>query len=157
MPRPTYFFAIETTRRRFASVSLRFASSPSKMTRVVGRAVLERFFLAGFDRHRETAFVIHREERDAPDLLEIHADRVVEGETSRHRDLFGLLAIGRLFVLRLLFDDLDAERGDLFEQIVHALGRDVLDVVEDGVDLFVRERAALLADGEKLLDLFVER
>ena len=60
----------------------------------------------------------------------------------------GVLAVGGLLVLRLLFDDVDAERCDLFEQIVHPLGRDVLDVVEDGIDLFVRQRAAFLAGGQ---------
>jgi hypothetical protein len=98
MPRPTYFFAIETTSRRFASVSLRLASKPLDHA-ALRLAVLLRLEFARFDRHRQLLFFVHREQRDAPDLLEIHADRIVERQARGQR--FALR--GRFVRGRLLF------------------------------------------------------
>ena len=117
MPRPTYFFAIETTRRRLASVSWRLASSPSVTRRASAVPFLLELEFAGFDAHRKRLLLLHREQRNAPDLLEIHANRIVEREPIGDRLLllfFDRLAFGLLFLL--LVDDLDAGGGDLFEK-----------------------------------------
>ena len=107
--------------------------------------------------HRERLLLFHREQRNAADLLEIHPNRIVEREPVGDR-LLGSSSASRFGLLFLLLvDDLDAERRDLFEELVDLLGRDVFERVERGVDFFIGQRAALLAARDQLLLEFVQR
>ncbi len=160
MPRPTYFFAIETTSRRLASVSWRLASSPSIDERAVGGAVvLGGFDFAGFDAHGERLLSFHRKERDAADFLEVHPDRIVQRHQAvRNRPRLPPLpraASGFLFFR--LVDDLDTHRRRLFEEVVDHIGTDVVERVECEIDFFIGQRTAGLAAGDQFLLELVQR
>ena len=98
---------------------------------------------ARFDCHRQPFLIVHREQRNASDLFEVHPDRIVERKPRRQSICRVVVAavLGRLLIL-LLIDDLDAHRCDLFEELVDALGIDVFDVFENCVDFFIGQRSA---------------
>ena len=110
-----------------------------------------------FDRHRVQLLFVHREQRHAADLLEIHPDGIVERDARGHgRIVDRAIAIGRLFFF-LIFDDFDTEFGQFLEELVDTLGINVLDAIENGVDFFVGQRLALLAALDELRNLLFER
>ena len=86
MPRPTYFLAIETTRRRFASTNRSSALThahaalekhPLGHGRGIGKA--GEFFSRAQARlalHCQFDFLLSIQQRNSPDLLEIHPNRV---------------------------------------------------------------------------------
>ena len=106
----------------------------------------------GLDRLRELDLVVGGEQADAPDLLEVHAHRVVERDRIHHLDVEQHLVVDLLdlFEVLLAVGDLDP---DLFEG-----GEDAEDLVGLGVDLgealedvVGREVALLLALDDELL------
>src|SRR2546425_680403 len=98
----------------------------------------------GLDRLRELDLVVGREQADSPDLLQVHADRVVQRDRIHHLDVEEHLVVDLLdlFEILLAIGDLYA---DLFER-----GKDPEDLVRLGVDLrealedVVRGQVALL-------------
>ena len=81
------------------------------------------------DRLGQLDLVVGGEQADAPDLLEVHADRVVERDRVHHLDVDQHLVVDLLdlFEVLLAVGDLDP---DLFEG-----GEDAEDLVGLGVDL----------------------
>ena len=127
------------------------------MMRFCRLPVFLRFKLARFDRHRVLLLFVHRKQRHATDLFEIHPDRVVERDARRHgRIVDRAIAIGRLLFF-LIFDDFDIQFRESLEEFVDALGINVFDAVEYRVNFFVRKRLALLAALDELRDLLFER
>src|SRR2546427_2906101 len=98
----------------------------------------------GLDRLRELDLVVGREQADSPDLLQVHADGVVQRDRIHHLDVEEHLVVDLLdlFEILLAIGDLYA---DLFER-----GKDPEDLVRLGVDLrealedVVRGQVALL-------------
>ena len=82
-PRPEYFFAMDTTRRRLASVRL-----------VLGGLIALGDALGQLD------LLVGGQQLDLADLLEIHAHRIIQivfcGQLQRVDELFLVVAVGDL-------------------------------------------------------------
>ncbi len=106
----------------------------------------------GLDGLGELDLVIGGEQRDAADLLQVHAHRVVERDRVHHLDVEQHLVVDLLDLLEVLLavGDLDPdflERGEDAEDLV-GLGVDLRETLEDVVG---REVSLLLAlDDEEL-------
>jgi hypothetical protein len=104
----------------------------------------------GLDRLRQLDLIVGREQADAPDLLEVHADWVVERDRIHDLDVDQHLVVDLLDLFLLPVGDLDA---DFLE-----CGEDAEDLVRLGVDLWKAleevvgcEVALLLAFDDQLL------
>src|ERR1700722_1185898 len=138
---------------RFGQLAFRLFTGVEQL--VIRLAVPARFELAGLNPHRQRFLLLHREQRDAPDLLEIHANRVVKRQTIGDGLLDFLFALRLGLLVLLLVDELDPSAGELFKELVQLLGRDLLEHVERAIDLFVGQRPlGLTARDELLFQLF---
>jgi len=208
MPRPMYFLAIDTTRRRLASVSrlganARAGGAVGRLAATLGSSRVEQVLQLGhvgeadqllrdvrllalalhsgqpldhlgqqllhgalaavhlldhvqrlerivqglgLDRLGELDLIVGGEQADAPDLLEVHAHRVVQRDRIHHLDVEQHLVVDLLDLLEVLLavGDLDPdllERGEDAENLVR-LGVQLREALEDVVG---REVALLLA------------
>src|SRR2546423_3747104 len=106
----------------------------------------------GLDRLRQLDLVVRRQQRDAPDLLQVHAHRVVQGDRVHHLDVEEHLVVDLLHLFEVLlavgdFDPDLLERGEDPEDLVW-LGVDLGEALEDVVG---RQVALLFALDDELL------
>ncbi len=141
--RPTYFLAMDTTSRRFASVSRCLAT---KSPFSIALASLH-LFIAG-------------EQRNAANFLQVHLDQVrsVVALTEIHHLVFLLRALyGNLFFLFADFqhflrtDDTNTRGLKLLIQVLEIV-EVLFDVRQDVDDFIFRDKAALLAASEKFIE-----
>ncbi len=157
MPRPTYFFAIETTSRRFASVSWRFASSPESTSRVSAEP----------SRRASSSPASMRMASDFSCSMESSGTRPISlrymrtGSSSERPS--GIVSSASSSRSASGFSSFCSSASSmpaaasLFEELVELLGADLFEHVESGVDLFIGQRALALSAREQLLLQFFER
>ena len=124
---------------------------------VVGRAVLERFDSRRLRSPSPALLFVHRKSGTRPISLRYMRTGSSSDETGRNRRRPLPRPRPRASLPCCSSTISMPSGGNLFEKLVDAFGRDVFDVVEHGVDFFIRQRAALLAALEQFLLKLFER